>query len=179
LIDADQGLEKQDLTIARRVIDEGRALIVVINKWDRVRDGKAVLRQLNDRLETSLAQLKDIPIVTLSAKTGKGVNRLLPTVFEIYDIWNRRISTAKLNRWLTAMLEHHPPPLAQGRRIKIRYMTQAKTRPPRFVLFCSKPQDLPESYHRYLVNAIREDFDLPGVPIRVMVRKGDNPFSGN
>ncbi|MGB0671976.1 MAG: ribosome biogenesis GTPase Der, partial [Rhodospirillales bacterium] len=177
LLDGEQGLEKQDLTIARRVIDEGRALVIVINKWDLVRDGAGALKALAERLEISLAQVKDIPIVTLSAKTGKGLNRLLPAVLGAYDVWNRRIPTAKLNRWLMGVQEHHPPPLSSGRRIKIRYITQPKSRPPRFVLFCSKPDDLPESYHRYLVNALREDFDLPGVPIRIMVRKGDNPYA--
>ncbi len=177
LLDADAVLEKQDLTIARRVIDEGRALVIGVNKWDVVKDRKASLQRINDRLQTSLPQVKGIPVVTFSAKTGKGVERLLPRIMKTYDIWNKRISTARLNRWLDWMTEDHPPPMTSGRRIKIRYITQAKTRPPTFAIFASKVEQLPDSYTRYLVNNLREEFDMPGVPIRMFVRKGKNPFA--
>ncbi len=170
--------DKQDLTIARKVIDEGRALVIAVNKWDRVKNRKAVLEALNDRLEKSLPQVRGIPIVTLSALTGKGVERLLPAVLGIFEVWNRRAPTAGLNRWLDHMTQRHPPPLAQGRRVRLRYITQAKTRPPTFVVFTSRPvKALPESYMRYLVNALREDFDLPGIPIRLHLKKGKNPYA--
>ena len=176
----DQGdmLEKQDLTIARRVIDEGRVLIIAVNKWDMVRDTKKALKRLEDRLQTSLPQVRGIPVITLSAKTGQGTDKLLPAVMKTYTLWNSRISTGQLNRWLDAIIEHHPPPLSSsGRRIKLRYMTQAKTRPPTFVVFASRPENLPESYSRYLVNSLREDFKLAGIPIRLHTKKGKNPYA--
>ncbi len=176
VLDANLMLEKQDLTIARQVIEEGRVLMIAANKWDAVKDRKQALQDLNDRLQTSLPQVRGIPIITLSALTGKNTDKLIPAAFDIFEIWNRRISTGKLNQWLMMMTERHPPPMSSGRRIRIRYMTQAKTRPPTFVLFSSKGNDLPEAYRRFLVNGIREDFDLPGVPIRILVRKGNNPY---
>lgn len=177
LLDAEAILEKQDLTIARRVIEEGRALIIGVNKWDIVEDRKAALQRISDKLQTSLPQVKGIPVITFSAKTGKGVERLLPKVLKTYDTWNKRISTARLNRWLDIVTTEHPPPLVQGRRIKIRYMTQAKTRPPTFVIFASKAEELPDSYTRYLVNGLRDEFNIPGVPLRLHVRKGKNPYA--
>jgi len=176
VLDANLMLEKQDLVIARDTIDEGRALVIVVNKWDDVPDRKQALQNLQDRLQTSLPQVKGIPVVTLSAKTGRGTPKLFPAVFQIYENWNMRIPTGRLNRWLEQMTEMHPPPLAQGRRLRLRYMTQAKTRPPSFVIFANKPGELAESYLRYLANGIREDFGIEGVPIRVMLRKGDNPY---
>ncbi|MCW8970355.1 MAG: ribosome biogenesis GTPase Der, partial [Rhodospirillales bacterium] len=165
VLDSADMLEKQDLTIARLVIDEGRALILAVNKWDMVENREEAMRRLRDRLEKSLPQVRGIPVITLSALTGKDVGKLLPAVTKAYDVWNRRISTARINRWLESILEHHPPPLGKAkRRIKIRYMTQAKARPPTFILFVSTPEDLPESYLRYLANALRDDFDMPGVP---------------
>lgn len=175
-LDGNDMLEKQDLIIASQVIEEGRALVIAVNKWDSVRDKKAALQKLYDRLEISLNQVRGIPIVTFSAKSGKGVDGLIPAVLKIYESWNRRIGTGPLNRWLVEMIENHPPPLSRGRRIKLRYMTQAKTRPPTFAVFVSRPEGLPESYTRYLVNAMREDFDLKGVPIRLFPRKGENPY---
>ena len=177
VIDATQLLEKQDLTIARMVEEEGRALVIAVNKWDLVEDKQATLRRLRDRLEISLPQLAGLRFVTLSARTGAGVAKLMPAVMTTYDAWNRRIATPKLNRWLSSVQQRHPPPLVAGRRLKLRYMTQANIRPPTFALFASSPGDLPESYRRYLVNLMRADFDLPGVPIRVMLRKGENPFA--
>ena len=177
VLDGTLGLEKQDLTIARNVVDEGRALILVINKWDLVKDRSGCLRQLKDRLETSLPQIKGIRMVTCSALTGKGLNRLLPTVLGVYDTWNRRVPTGPLNRWLQDMTDRHPPPLARGRRLRLRYMTQAKTRPPTFVVFASRPEELPEAYVRYLVNGLRTEFNLEGVPLRLFTRKGKNPYA--
>jgi GTPase len=176
VLDGNLMLEKQDLTIARQVIEEGRVLMIAVNKWDAVKDRKQALQDLDDRLQTSLPQVRGIPIIVLSALTGKNTDKLIPAAFDIFEIWNKRISTGKLNQWLMMMTERHPPPMSSGRRIRIRYMTQAKTRPPTFVLFSSKGNDLPEAYRRFLVNGIREDFDLPGVPIRVLVRKGNNPY---
>lgn len=177
MLDADGILDKQDLTIARLVIEEGRALVIALNKWDAVADKNAALRRLTDRLQTSLPQVKGIPTVTISALKGQRLQDLLDTVVTTYGVWNRRIPTSQLNRWLAAMTESHPPPLVDGRRLKIRYMTQVKSRPPTFALFVSKPVDLPENYSRYLVNGLRESFELPGVPIRMLLRKGSsNPF---
>ena len=124
-----------------------------------------------------LPQLAGLPIVTLSALSGAGVAKLMPVVMKIYDVWNQRVSTAKLNQWLEFQTSRHPPPAPSGRRIKLRYMTQARARPPTFALFCSSTQDLPESYKRYLINGLREDFDLKGVPIRINLRKGKNPYA--
>jgi GTPase len=177
VLDANAVLDKQDLTIARHVIEEGRALIIAVNKWDAADDRKASLQRLEDRLQTSLPQVRGVPIVTCSAKTGKGLNRLMPAVMRTYETWNTRISTGALNRWLFAMTEAHPPPIAAGRRIRLRYATQAKTRPPTFVLFSSRADQIPESYNRYLINGLRETFDLDGIPIRMFARKGDNPYA--
>jgi GTP-binding protein len=178
VLDADAVLEKQDLTIARQVIEEGRALIIAVNKWDAAKDRGETIQRLSDRLQTSLPQVRGIPVITCSALTGQGVNKLLPTVNEAYDTWNARIGTGDLNRWLSAMQEAHPPPIGKGgKRIRLRYATQAKTRPPTFIVFCSRAAELPDSYTRYLVNGMRDDFGLDGVPIRLHYRKGDNPYA--
>ncbi len=168
--------ERQDLTIARMVANEGRALVIGINKWDLVEDADTALNALRDRLRTSLPQVRDVPTVTLSAKYGRGLDRLMDAVVRIYEIWNRRITTAQLNRWLEEVTARHPPPLAAGRPIRLRYMTQVKARPPTFAIFVNKPADLPESYMRYLTNALRDDFGLAGAPIRMSLRKGKNPY---
>jgi len=178
VMEAGQILDKQDLTIARLVADEGRALVVVVNKWDTVEDPQAALARLRDRLQTSLPQVRGVATVTMSALTGRGTDRLMDAVLETWTIWNRRISTGRLNRWLEEVLERHPPPaLPGGRRYKIRYITQAKARPPTFALFTTRPDALPESYVRYLVNGLRETFGLDGVPIRLFVRGGRNPYA--
>jgi GTP-binding protein len=177
LLDAGAPMEKQDLTIARQVVEEGRALVIAINKWDICADREGALKALGDRLERSFPQTRGVPVVTISALRGDKLERLLDAVFGAYDIWNRRIPTAALNRWLAAMIERHPPPAPGGRRIKLRYITQAKTRPPSFAIFCSRPTKLPDSYLRYLENGLREDFDLPGTPIRLALRKGENPYA--
>ena len=176
VVDATQLLEKQDLTIAREIAEEGRAVVLAINKWDIVVDKSEKLKDLRDALEHGVTQLAGIAAVTLSAKTGQGVDKLMPAVLEAYDVWNRRIPTPQLNRWLEEAQARNPPPLVSGRRLRLRYMTQANIRPPTFALFASKPGDLPDSYRRYLTNQLRESFDLPGVPIRMMLRKGRNPY---
>ncbi|WP_421780949.1 ribosome biogenesis GTPase Der [Kiloniella litopenaei] len=178
VLDADGVLEKQDLTIARTVIDEGRALVIVVNKWDTCKDKDAVMQRVKDRLQTSLPQVKGIPVVTISALKGHKLNKMLDTVFDIYDVWNIRLPTAGLNRWLAELIERHPPPAPGGRRIKLKYITQARTRPPTFAISCSLPEDLPASYTRFLENNLRETFDMPGVPLRMHMKKGDNPYAG-
>ena len=177
LIDATEEIHKQDLTIARLIEDEGRAIVIVANKWDAVRDKQAASGQISDRLQTSLAQLRGVPVIQISGLHKKGLSKLLDAADEMYGIWNTRISTGRLNRWLDTMLEAHPPPLVEGRRLRIRYMTQIKTRPPTFALFVSRPADLPESYLRYLTSGLRADFGLRGVPIRMVMRKRENPFA--
>ena len=177
VLDADDMLEKQDLTIARQTIDEGRALIIVANKWDIVDDKGEALDRLRDRVEKSLPQVKGLPVITISARLGRNVDRMMEAVFSIFDTWNRRIPTAKLNEWLGHMTEAHPPPLASGRRIRLRYATQIKSRPPTIAIWTSRPADLPESYVRYLANGLRQDFDLPGIPLRLQLRRGRNPYA--
>jgi GTP-binding protein len=177
VLDAEQPLERQDLTIGRMVEDEGRALVIALTKWDLITDKQGALRRLADRLSISLPQVQGITCVTVSGKTGQGLERLMEAVVATHEVWNRRIPTPRLNRWLTAVQEHNPPPLVDGKRLRLRYMTQANIRPPTFALFASKPGDLPDSYRRYLVNLMRSDFDLPGVPIRMMLRKGKNPYA--
>ena len=177
LLDATAPLEKQDLTIASRALDEGRGVVVAINKWDLIEDRREAMGRVRDRLQTSLPQAGNPPVVTFSALTGKGVEKLLPAAFALYEKWRTRVPTAQLNRWLEGVLEQHPPPLSgSGRRIRIRYMTQAKSRPPTFVAFASTPAELPESYLRYLQHGLREAFDLAGVPVRVLLRKPKNPY---
>lgn len=168
--------ERQDLTIADHVIEEGRALVIAVNKWDLVDDPVDAMHRLRDRLMRSLPQIPDIPIVTFSALTGRGVNKLMPAVFDVYDLWNTRLSTGPLNRWLEGALERHSPPLSSGRRLKLRYITQIKARPPTFVVFASRPVELPESYRRYLVNGLRESFGLERIAIRLILRQGRNPY---
>lgn len=180
LLDAAIPFEQQDLRIADLAEREGRAVVVAINKWDVEEDKQAKLRDLKESFERLLPQLKGAPLITVSAKTGRGMDRLHEAILRAYEVWNRRVSTAQLNRWLTGMLEAHPPPAPQGKRIKLRYMTQAKTRPPGFVVMCSHPDKMPESYNRYLVNGLRLDFDMPGTPIRIWMRGQNdaNPYKG-
>ena len=178
VLDADAILDKQDLTIARMVLEEGRALVIAVNKWDKVDNRALALKRLEDRLESSLAQGRGVATVTISALAGRGMDKLMNTVLKVYKTWTRRVPTAQLNRWLAGVVEHHPPPLSpNGRRLKLRYMTQVKARPPTFVIMTSKPDDLPDAYGKYLINGLREAFDLPGVPIRLSLRKRANPFA--
>jgi GTPase len=175
-VDAVEGLNDQDLRIAQLIEREGRACVLVLNKWDAVVDRNATRKAISDRLETSLNQMKGIPVVTLSALTGAGVERLLPVVRRAHDIWNKRVTTGELNRWFEHAIERHPPPLVDGRRLKLRYVTQAKARPPTFLAFGTRAERIPEDYSRYLVNSLRETFDLPGTPIRLQLRGTRNPF---
>src|SRR4051812_43327240 len=177
VLDAETPLERQDLTIANLVADEGRALVLALNKCDLVADRAALLRELRERLETALPQLSGVALVPVSGLTGFGLVALMKAVFAADAVWNRRVPTGALNRWLARMQERHPPPLVAGRRLRLRYMTQVNTRPPSFALFASKPGELPDAYRRYLTNALRQDFDLPGTPIRLMLRKSDNPYA--
>lgn len=177
VLDALQPFERQDLAIANLVAEEGRALVLALNKWDAVGDREAVLARLRDRLERSLPQLHGVAAVPVSAVTGEGLDSLMGAAFEADAVWNRRVPTAALNRWLAAIQERHPPPLVGARRLRLRYVTQVNTRPPSFALFASKPGELPDAYRRYLVKGLRQAFDLPGVPIRMMLRKGENPYA--
>ncbi len=177
VLDSTQPLEKQDLHIASQVIEEGRCLVLALNKWDLIPNKQELLNHLNARLTTALPQVRGIPLVPLSALTGKNKEKLLDAILAIYDIWNKRVPTSKLNRWLEELVAHHPPPLVAGRRIKIKYLTQIKTRPPTFVLFCSKSAELPDSYAKYVINGMREVFGLEGVPIRLTARSGNNPYA--
>ncbi|MBV9252152.1 MAG: ribosome biogenesis GTPase Der [Acetobacteraceae bacterium] len=176
-IDALEGVHDQDLQIARLIEREGRACVIALNKWDTVPDRAAVRRAAADRLEASLAQMKGLAVVPLSALTGRGVDKLLPAVREAYAVWNRRLPTAELNRWFEQALARHPPPLVEGRRLKLRYITQPKARPPTFVAFGTRAERIPEDYQRYLINGLRESFDLPGTPIRLQLRGTRNPYA--
>ncbi|RMF07437.1 MAG: ribosome biogenesis GTPase Der [Alphaproteobacteria bacterium] len=177
LVDATLGFEKQDLSIADLVVREGRAPVIAVNKMDQVADRTAALQSVYDALERSLPQVRGVPVVPISALTGAGLERLMPAVKQVYETWNRRISTSVLNRWLEDVVAHHPPPSDKGRRVRIRYMSQIKTRPPTFVFFVNRPQALPTSYLRYLANELREDFELAGVPLRLLTRRGANPYA--
>jgi GTP-binding protein len=177
LVDAERALEHQDLAIADLVESEGRALVVAVNKWDLVLEKQRSLKALNATLTERLAQVPGVPLVALSALADQGLDKLQAAVFAAYERWNRRVPTPDLNRWLAEALERHTPPAARGRRIRIRFMTQPSARPPTFVAFCSQPQALPKAYLRYLTNGLRQAFDLPGVPIRLKLRKGDNPYA--
>ena len=177
LLDAEQPFEKQDLQIANLIAQEGRALVIAVNKWDLVGERQHRLAELREMCQRLLPQVKGVSLVTVSAKSGKGVDKLMDAVLAADEVWNKRLPTHALNDWLGAAVDAHPPPAPSGRRIKIRYMTQANARPPTFVAFCSMPKALPESYVRYLVNGLRETFDLPGVPIRFNLRKGKNPYA--
>jgi GTP-binding protein len=178
LLDAETPFETQDLRIADYAETEGRAVVVAVNKWDLEGEKQARLVELREMFERLLPQLRGAPLVTVSAKTGRGLDRLHAAILRAHEIWNRRVPTARLNTWLGAMTEAHPPPAPGGRRIKLRYMTQVKTRPPAFVAMCSHPDLMPDSYRRYLVNGLRDHFDMPGTPIRITLRgQGDkNPF---
>lgn len=177
LLDATHPFEKQDLTIADLIVREGRGLVIALSKWDLIEDKDRRLAELRAACERLLPQAKGVALVPVSGLRGAGLKRLMKAVLQANALWNKRLATPALNRWLAEAVEAHPPPQVGGRRIKLRYMTQASARPPAFVLFCSRPQGLPDSYLRYLVNGLREVFDLPGVPIRIYLRKGANPYA--
>jgi len=177
VIDANAPMEKQELQIAEHIIDEGRALVIALNKWDSVDSRNDTLDDFSYKLETSLAQLKDVPHVTTSAIKGRGTKALLNKVLSTYEVWNRRASTGKLNRWLAAMESKNPAPLVSGRPNRLKYMAQIKTRPPTFALWVSRADKIPASYKRYIINALRRDYDIPGVPVRLLIRKSKNPYA--
>ena len=178
LLDAAIPFETQDLRIADFAETEGRAVVIAVNKWDLEDEKQDKLKEVRELFEKHLPQLRGAPLVTVSAITGKGVDRLQAAIRRAHEVWNRRVPTARLNQWLAAMVEAHPPPAPGGRRIKLRYMTQVKTRPPGFIVMCAHPEGVPESYKRYLVNGLRENFDMPGTPIRMTLRSqaDQNPF---
>jgi GTP-binding protein len=178
VLDATMPFEKQDLQIAALVESEGRAIVIALDKWDLIDDRQKVLSGLRKDADRLLPQMRGVALVPVSGLTGEGLDELMEAVTRAHAVWNRRLPTAKLNRWLLAMIERHPPPAVSGRSIKLRYLTQTKARPPTFVAFCSRPEALPEAYKRYLVNALRDDFELPGVPLRLVLRKGENPYEG-
>ncbi|MFT6451932.1 MAG: GTP-binding protein [Halocynthiibacter sp.] len=178
LLDVEIPFEQQDLRIADLAEREGRAVVIAANKWDAEPEKNAKAKELREEFARLLPQLRGAPLIAVSAKTGKGLDKLAEAILKAHDVWNRRIPTARLNQWLISMVEAHPPPAPAGRRIKLRYMTQAKTRPPGFIVMCSYPDKMPESYKRYLVNGLREDFDMPGTPIRLTFRgqSDQNPY---
>lgn len=178
VLDATIPFEKQDLQIADLIIREGRAPVIAFNKWDLIDNPQQLLAELREKTERLLPQARGIQAVTVSAETERGLDKLMDAVIKTHQVWNSRISTGKLNRWLEGILAHHPPPAVAGRRLKVKYITQAKTRPPGFVVSCSRPDAMPQSYVRYLVNNLRDAFDIPGVPIRMALRTSDNPFAG-
>jgi len=179
LLDATQGLEHQDLKIASMVLEEGRALMIAINKWDIAEDASSLFNGIRAALDDGLAQVRGLPLFAVSAKTGKGLDTMLSAAFEIRDSWSRRVPTAALNRWFDDALANNPPPAPGGRRIKLRYITQVGARPPRFVVFGSRLDDLPKSYERYLINGIRAKLGFDAVPVRVILKNSKNPYNAN
>lgn len=178
LLDAERGIEKQDLKIAEHIVNEGRAMIIALNKWDAVEDRLGTKKRLMDILTRSFPQMKGVKVVQFSALTGKGVQFMMPAIEEAYDLWNARVPTARFNEWLQDTLDKHSMPSVNGRRAKIRFGAQIKTRPPTFMMFSNRPEDIPDSYKRYMENELRQDFVLPGTPIRFIFKKKDNPFEG-
>jgi GTP-binding protein len=177
LIDASIAFEEQDLRIADLVEREGRALVIAVNKWDLHDAAPGAIAKLHEQADRLLTQVRGVPVVAVSGLHGTGLDHLMKAVTDIHAVWNKRIPTGALNRWFDDVLAAHPPPAVSGRRLKLNYITQAKTRPPSFVLFCSRSDAVPESYRRYLVNALREAFDVPGVPIRLTLREKKNPYA--
>lgn len=177
VFDATIPFEKQDLQIVDLIVREGRAPVIAFNKWDLIEDRQAVLADLREKTARLLPQIKGIRAVPMSGETGDGLQKLMDAIIDTHRVWNQRISTAKLNKWLEGILAHHPPPAVSGRRLKIKYMTQVKARPPGFMLSCTRPESVPESYTRYLVNNLREEFKIQGVPIRMVYRASENPFA--
>jgi GTP-binding protein len=176
LLDATRGLEAQDLRIAAQVLEEGRALVIAVNKWDVAETPPSLFQGLRAALDEGLAQVKGLPLLTVSAETGRGIDQLVQAAFDMRDQWSQRVSTGQLNRWFERAIEANPPPAPGGKRIKLRYLTQVKTRPPSFVIFGTRVDQLPESYRRYLVNGIRRELGFQGVPVRLTLRAPKNPF---
>jgi len=178
LLDVENAFEEQDQRIADLVEQEGRAIVIAVNKWDLKAQTAGAIGKLRALAEEKLTQLKGVPLVAVSALTGEGLDRLMQAIVDAYAVWNKRVPTSALNRWFEATVASHPPPAVSGRRLRLNYITQAKSRPPSFVLFCTRADALPDAYKRYLLNSLRESFDLPGTPIRLTLREKDNPFRG-
>ncbi|WP_208440345.1 ribosome biogenesis GTPase Der [Bartonella raoultii] len=177
VFDATAPFEKQDLQIADLVIREGRVPLIAFNKWDLIENSQETLIDLHEKCNRLLPQVRGLRAVPLSGQYGQGIDKLMENIMMMHRVWNRRISTGKLNRWLETVTAHHPPPAISGRRLKVKYITQVKTRPPGFMISCSRPEVMPQSYLRYLSNGLRDAFDIPGVPIRISLRASDNPFA--
>ncbi|MDP2409499.1 MAG: ribosome biogenesis GTPase Der [Pseudolabrys sp.] len=178
LLDVQNAFEEQDQRIADLVEQEGRAIVLAVNKWDLKEQTAGAITKLREVADEKLTQMKGVPLVAVSALTGEGLDRLMQAIVKAHEIWNKRIPTSALNRWFEATVDAHPPPAVSGRRLRLNYITQAKSRPPSFVLFCTRADALPDAYKRYLVNSLREAFEIPGTPIRLMLREKDNPFKG-
>ncbi len=177
VLDGNEALDKQDLQIAGHVINEGRALVIAVNKWDCVKGRSDVLDDIKHKLSTSLAQIKNMEFATISAKNGKNIDKLFYKALKTYEVWNKRVATGGLNRWLARMEGQNPAPLVSGRHNRVKYITQIKTRPPTFAMWVSRPKELPDSYKRYIINGLRRDFDIPSVPLRLLVRASKNPYA--
>jgi GTPase len=178
LLDAGNAFEEQDQRIADLVEQEGRAIVIAVNKWDLQEKAQGAIGKLRKQADEKLTQMKGVPLVAVSGLTGEGLDRLMQAIIEAYAVWNKRVPTSALNRWFESAQTAHPPPAVSGRRLRLNYITQAKARPPSFVLFCTRAEAVPDAYKRYLVNGLRENFDLPGTPIRLTLREKDNPFKG-
>jgi GTP-binding protein len=178
LLDVQNAFEEQDQRIADLIEQEGRAIVVAVNKWDLKEKTQGAIGKLREQADEKLTQMKGVPLVAVSGLTGEGLDRLMQAIIDAYEVWNKRIPTSALNRWFEDATSAHPPPAVSGRRLRLNYITQAKTRPPSFALFCTRADALPDAYKRYLVNSLRESFELPGTPIRLMLREKDNPFKG-
>lgn len=178
LLDVENAFEEQDQRIADLVEQEGRAIVIAVNKWDLKEKMAGAIGRLRGQADEKLTQLKGVPLVAVSAMTGEGLDRLMQAIIDAYEVWNRRVPTSALNRWFESATSAHPPPAVSGRRLRLNYITQAKSRPPSFVVFCTRADAVPDAYKRYLLNSLRESFDLPGTPIRLTLREKDNPFKG-
>jgi GTPase len=178
LLDVDSAFEEQDQRIADLVEQEGRAIVIAVNKWDLKDKTAGTIGKLREQAEEKLTQLKGVPLVAVSGLTGEGLDRLMQAIVDAYDVWNKRIPTSGLNRWFEHAVSAHPPPAVSGRSLRLNYITQAKSRPPSFVIFCTRADAVPGAYKRYLLNSLREAFDLPGTPIRLTLREKDNPYKG-
>ncbi|MCW5690558.1 MAG: GTP-binding protein, partial [Pseudolabrys sp.] len=178
LLDVENAFEEQDQKIADLIESEGRAVVIAVNKWDLKERAPGDISRLRERAREKLMQLPEVPLVAVSALTGEGLDRLMQAIVDAYAVWNKRIPTSALNRWFEDAVSAHPPPAVSGRRLRLNYITQAKSRPPSFVVFCTRADAVPDAYKRYLTNSLREAFDMPGTPVRLMLREKANPFEG-
>jgi GTP-binding protein len=178
LLDVENAFEEQDQRIADIVEQEGRAIVIAVNKWDLKDQTAGAIGKLREQADEKLTQLKGVPLVAVSGLTGEGLDRLMQAIVDAHEVWNKRIPTSGLNRWFEHAVSAHPPPAVSGRSLRLNYITQAKSRPPSFVIFCTRADAVPDAYKRYLVNSLRETFDLPGTPIRLTLREKDNPYRG-